>query len=203
MVLPVLYSYRRCPYAIRARMGLKIAGIEVEIREVSLRDKPAHMLQVSPKATVPVLVLADGKVIDQSLDIMQWALAQHDPEAWLDVAMDSTMQLISDNDTTFKRALDAYKYPERFLGKTQREHRADGEVFLVELEQRLLQHAYLIKETPCIADVAIFPFVRQFAAVDSAWFEQSEYVQIRLWLESWVKSELFNSVMQKHKTYIE
>lgn len=203
MVLPVLYSYRRCPYAIRARMGLKIAGIEVEIREVSLRDKPAHMLQVSPKATVPVLVLADGKVIDQSLDIMQWALAQHDPEAWLDVAMDSTMQLISDNDTTFKRALDAYKYPERFLDKTHREHRADGEVFLVELEQRLLQHAYLIKETPCIADVAIFPFVRQFAAVDSAWFEQSEYVQIRLWLESWVKSELFNSVMQKHKTYIE
>jgi len=203
MVLPVLYSYRRCPYAIRARMGLKIAGIEVEIREVSLRDKPAHMLQVSPKATVPVLVLADGKVIDQSLDILQWALAQHDPEAWLDVAMDSALQLISDNDITFKLALDAYKYPERFLGKTQREHRADGEVFLVELEQRLSQHAYLIKETPCIADVAIFPFIRQFAAVDRAWFEQSEYVQIRFWLESWVKSELFNSVMQKHKTYIE
>lgn len=188
---------------MRARMGLKIAGIEVEIREVSLRDKPAHMLQVSPKATVPVLVLTDGKVIDQSLDIMQWALTQHDPEAWLDVAMDSAMQLISDNDTTFKRALDAYKYPERFLDKTQKEHRADGEVFLVELEQRLLQHAYLIKEIPCIADVAIFPFIRQFAAVDSVWFEQSEYVQIRLWLESWVKSELFNSVMQKHKTYIE
>lgn len=188
---------------MRARMGLKIAGIEVEIREISLRDKPAHMLQVSPKATVPVLVLTDGKVIDQSLDIMQWALTQHDPEAWLEVAMDSAMKLISDSDTTFKRALDAYKYPERFLDKSQKEHRADGEVFLVELEQRLLQHAYLIKETPCIADVAIFPFVRQFSAVDSAWFEQSEYIQIRFWLENWVKSELFNSIMQKHKTYIE
>ncbi|MGZ8271960.1 MAG: glutathione S-transferase [Methylophilus sp.] len=203
MALPILYSYRRCPYAMRARMGLKIAGIEVKIREVSLSDKPAHMMQVSPKATVPVLVLTDGKVIDESLDIMQWALAQHDPEAWLDVAMDSAMQLISDNDTTFKRALDAYKYPERFLDKTQKEHRADGEVFLVELEQRLLQHAYLIKETPCIADVAIFPFVRQFAAVDSTWFEQSEYVRIRFWLERWVKSELFNSIMQKYKTYVE
>jgi len=114
MALPILYSYRRCPYAMRARMALKIAGVEVEIREISLRDKPAHMLQVSPKGTVPVLVLQDGQVIDQSLEIMQWALKTHALQANIHAApRASVLELISENDGAFKRALDAYKYPER------------------------------------------------------------------------------------------
>jgi glutathione S-transferase len=203
MLLPVLYSYRRCPYAMRARMGLKIAGIEVEVREVSLRDKPKHMLQVSPKATVPVLVLTDGQVIDESIDIMLWALTKHDPEEWLTIDLDTAKQLIQKNDTQFKRALDAYKYPERFPDKKQSEHRADGEVFLSDLEQRLTKQPYLFGCTPSFVDVAIFPFIRQFAAVDNDWLEQSEYIQVAVWLQRWIESELFNSVMKKHTLYIE
>jgi glutathione S-transferase len=203
MLRPVLYSYRRCPYAMRARMGLKTAGIEVELREISLREKPKHMLQVSPKATVPVLVLTDGQVIDESLDIMLWALAQCDPEGWLTIELDAAKRLIQQCDTQFKRALDGYKYPERFPDQSQSEHRADGEVFLSDLERRLTQHSYLFGDTPSFADVAIFPFIRQFAAVDSHWFEQSKYIRVAVWLQGWKKSELFNSVMEKHTLYVE
>ncbi|MDI1309744.1 MAG: glutathione S-transferase [Methylotenera sp.] len=200
MALPILYSYRRCPYAMRARMALKLAGVNVEIREISLRDKPAHMLQVSPKATVPVLVLQDGTVIEQSLDIMHWALQQHALGANVYAGADA---LISQNDTAFKQALDAYKYPERYPSKTQIEHRADGEVFLLKLENLLLEHLYLFCETPSLADIAIFPFVRQFAGVDTAWFEMAPYPKLQLWLNRLVQSELFISVMEKQPTYIE
>ncbi len=200
MAFPILYSYRRCPYAMRARMALKLAGIDVEIREISLRDKPAHMLQVSPKATVPVLVLQDGTVIEQSLDIMHWALQQH---ALCANASASADTLILENDTAFKKALDAYKYPERYPSKTQIQHRADGEVFLQKLENLLLENVYLFSTTPSLADIAIFPFVRQFAAVDSAWFEAASYPKLQLWLSRLIESELFISVMEKQPTYIE
>ncbi|ADI30724.1 glutathione S-transferase [Methylotenera versatilis] len=200
MALPILYSYRRCPYAMRARMALKLAGIDVEIREISLRDKPAHMLQVSPKATVPVLVLQDGTVIEQSLDIMHWALQQHALGANASASADT---LILENDTAFKQALDAYKYPERYPSKTQIQHRADGEVFLQKLENLLLENIYLFSTTPSLADIAIFPFVRQFAAVDSAWFEAASYPKLQLWLSRLIESELFISVMEKQPTYIE
>ncbi|MEQ1767023.1 MAG: glutathione S-transferase N-terminal domain-containing protein, partial [Methylotenera sp.] len=127
MALPILYSYRRCPYAMRARMALKLANIDVEIREISLREKPAHMLQVSPKGTVPVLVLQDGSVIEQSLEIMQWALKTHALQTNIHAASRaSVLALISENDDAFKCALDAYKYPERYPNKTQSQHRADG-----------------------------------------------------------------------------
>ena len=200
MALPILYSYRRCPYAMRARMALKLAGIDVEIREISLRDKPAHMLQVSPKATVPVLVLQDGTVIEQSLDIMHWALQQHALGANASASADT---LIHENDTAFKQALDAYKYPERYPSKTQIQHRADGEVFLQKLENLLLENVYLFSTTPSLADIAIFPFVRQFAAVDSAWFEAAPYPKLQIWLSRLIESELFISVMEKQPTYIE
>ena len=200
MALPILYSYRRCPYAMRARMALKLAGIDVEIREISLRDKPAHMLQVSPKATVPVLVLQDGTVIEQSLDIMHWALQQHALGANSPVVADT---LILENDTAFKQALDAYKYPERYPSKTQIQHRVDGEVFLQKLENLLLENVYLFSTTPSLADIAIFPFVRQFAAVDSAWFEAAPYPKLQIWLNRLIESELFISVMEKQPTYIE
>ena len=213
-MLPILYSYRRCPYAMRARMALKLAGIEVEIREISLREKPAHMLQVYPKATVPVLVLQDGSVIDESLAIMDYALKAHaaglkHPSASLQPSIDEASRatdfnkLVLENDTTFKQALDAYKYPERHLNKSQMQYRADGEVFLQKLENLLQQNAYLFAASPSFADYAIFPFIRQFAAVDSAWFENSNYPKLRAWLECWVNSALFKSVMQKQAVFSE
>lgn len=200
MALPILYSYRRCPYAMRARMALKLAGVDVEIREISLRDKPAHMLQVSPKGTVPVLVLQDGTVIEQSLEIMHWALQQH---ALIANANEVADELILENDTVFKQALDAYKYPERYPSKSQIESRADGEVFLQKLENLLLENLYLFGDTPSLADIGIFPFVRQFAAVDVAWFGKSAYPKLQHWLNRLVESKLFISVMEKQPTYIE
>ncbi len=197
MNLPILYSYRRCPYAIRARMALRVAGIEVEIREISLREKPMHMLQASPKGTVPVLILQDGTVIDESLDIMLFGLQKHAPEAFLDAAF---RPLISENDSSFKQALDRYKYPERHKERSQLAYRAQGEVFLKKLETLLEQKYFLLKATPSLADIAIFPFVRQFAAVDAAWFEQCKYPKLRAWLNYWLNSELFKSVMTKHPT---
>lgn len=199
-MLPILYSYRRCPYAMRARMALKLADIAVEIREISLREKPAHMLQVSPKGTVPVLVLTDGKVIEQSLDIMRWALKGHALEASIDAACGA---LIAENDGSFKKALDAYKYPERYPNKTQTQHRADGEVFLQKLESLLQTNTYLFGENFGVADLAIFPFIRQFAAVDSTWWETQPYPKLYAWLSVWVNSDLFNSVMTKNPTFID
>lgn len=203
MALPILYSYRRCPYAMRARMALKLAGIQVEIREISLREKPAHMLQVSPKGTVPVLVLADGSVIEQSLEIMQWALKARALQTNIhEASRAASLVLISENDDAFKRALDAYKYPERYPSKTQSQHRADGEVFLQKLENLLQNNLYLFGNAPSLADIAIFPFVRQFAAVDAAWFDDSPYPKLKVWLKTLVDSELFASIMEKQPTYI-
>ncbi len=202
--IPILYSYRRCPYAMRARMALKYAGIDVEIREISLRDKPKHMVGISPKATVPVLVLDDGVVIDESLDIMYWALQQQDEGRWLIPDIDMAKALIAENDSTFKAALDRYKYADRHPEKTQTEHRADGEVFLQKLEGLLTEHDGLGGDLPTLADIAIFPFVRQFRGVDIGWFEASStYTQLNRWLMQLIESELFVSVMQKHPTYIE
>lgn len=201
MVLPILYSYRRCPYAMRARMALSVAGIAVDIREISLRDKPAHMLQVSPKGTVPILVLQDGQVIEQSLDIMLWALQQHDPDGWMQPDSTQWQQLINVNDGTFKQALDRYKYPERYPEQPQTLYRAQGEILLQQLEDALHAQPYLLGQRSSVADVAIFPFVRQFAAVDAAWFSQSHYVELARWLECWVQSDLFASIMQKYPVY--
>lgn len=203
MATPILYSYRRCPYAMRARMALKYAGVDVEIREISLREKPKHMVAISPKATVPVLVLQNGQVIDESLDIMDWALLKQDSADWVTADLVGAKGLIEENDTTFKAALDAYKYADRFPEKTQEEHRADGEVFLQKLETLLESHASLFGELPTLADIAIFPFVRQFRGVDIAWFEASPYVKLNVWLTALIESVLFASVMQKHPTYLE
>lgn len=199
MNLPVLYSYRRCPYAMRARMALKLANIEVEIREISLREKPAHMLQASPKATVPVLILADGKIIEESLEIMHFALKRHPLGANIH---EGCRPLILENDTSFKQALDAYKYPERNKKLTQQQYRAQGEVFLQKLENLLNKNNYLFGAEFSLADIAIFPFVRQFAAVDAVWFENSTYPKLHTWLNDWLNSELFKSVMTNHPTYV-
>lgn len=203
MPLPTLYSYRRCPYAMRARMALAHAGIAVEVREISLREKPKQMVALSPKATVPVLVLPDGKVIDESLDIMVWALNQKDGDAWLNIDLEAAKRLVLENDGRFKKALDAYKYAERHPEKTQAEHRADGEVFLGELEVLLQQASGLFGLLPTFADIAIFPFIRQFRGVDNEWFEAAPYPKLAAWLSTLVESDLFISIMKKHPTYIE
>ncbi|MFT7227963.1 MAG: glutathione S-transferase [Methylophilaceae bacterium] len=203
MTTPVLYSYRRCPYAMRARMALQYAGIDVNIREILFRDKPKHLLSISPKGTVPVLELPDAQIIDESLDIIDWALDQQDVDGWLSADIDLTKALIVENDTVFKASLDAYKYPERNPEKTQVEHRTVGEVFLQKLEARLETSDGLFGPLPTLADIAIFPFIRQFRGVDIAWFEASPYMQLNAWLTTLIESELFVSIMQKHPTYIE
>ncbi|HBA09752.1 MAG TPA: glutathione S-transferase [Methylotenera mobilis] len=201
MTLPILYSYRRCPYAMRARMALMYAGIAIEIREISLRDKPAHLLAVSPKATVPVLVLLGGAVLEQSLDIMHWALQQRDIDGWLLADSEQTQQLITENDTSFKQALDRYKYAIRFPEQSMEDYRSQGEAFLAKLEQLLVQTNFLMGEQVSLADIAIFPFIRQFSAVDADWFASTPYVRLKAWLSLLVESELFNSIMGKYPVY--
>jgi glutathione S-transferase len=200
-MLPILYSYRRCPYAMRARMALSYAGIPVEIREISLKDKPAHMLQLSAKGTVPVLVLANGQVIDQSLEIMRWALQQHDVDGWLSADPQHAALLIVENDGSFKQSLDRYKYAIRFPEHAVEDYRQQGELFLAKLELQLQQTSFLLSNKISLADIAIFPFIRQFAAVDNSWFESSDYIKLKSWLQHMVESELFQGVMAKYPTY--
>jgi glutathione S-transferase len=202
-VSAILYSYRRCPYAMRARMALRCAEISVEVREISLRNKPPEMLAISPKGTVPVLHCADGRVIDQSLDIMRWALAHRDPLDWLRWAAGSEEyaqqeSFIACNDTTFKHWLDRYKYAERYPEFDAAYYRGQALSCQIDvLEQQLSQRAFLGGETVALSDVALFPFVRQFAAVDAAWFENSPYPATRQWLRGWVESDLFKRIMAK------
>lgn len=189
--LPILYSFRRCPYAMRARMALFVSGAPFEIREVVLRNKPAAMLAASPKATVPVLHLADGTVIDESIDIMRRTLRHNDPEQWL--AGDDA-GLIAANDTIFKHHLDRYKYPERHASDALA-HRAAGTEWLDKLERRLAQADFLTGQARGLTDIAIFPFVRQFAAVDADWFAALPLPLVRAWLDQNLQSALFARAM--------
>lgn len=199
--LPILYSFRRCPYAMRARMSLVSAGIRCELREVVLRDKPAEMIAVSPKATVPVLQLPDGLVIDESIDIMQWALAHGDPGGWLrpeSATIEEALDLIEETETKFKPHLDRYKYPDRYPGEDAIVHRSACSRFLASLEERLADSPYLFGNEPCIADIAIFPFVRQFANTDRDWFDASVLLNMQVWLQKLITSPLFEKAMKKY-----
>ncbi len=203
--LPVLYSFRRCPYAMRARMALAYSGISVELREVVLRDMPATLLHCSPKGTVPVLVLESGHVIEESLDIMNWALAIRDPDHWLPV--DAAAQcadirgLVDSNDRSFKPQLDRYKYAVRYPEQPAAAYRSAGERFLQQLERRLAATAWLCGDQLTLADVAIFPFVRQFAFVDRPWFDAAPYPHLQAWLDGLLASALFQGVMQKYSQW--
>ena len=193
--LPILYSFRRCPYAIRARMALIYADICVEIKEVQLNNKPEHLLLISPKATVPVLQLTNGKVIAESLDIMRWALGLHDPEKWLRFGNDAEA-LIKRNDGDFKYYLDRYKYADRYPDFSQEYYRQKAEVFLAELEARLVNSKYLCGHSLSIADVAIFPFIRQYAGVDRDGLERSVFQALTKWLDTLLSLELFTVAMK-------
>jgi len=195
-----LYSFRRCPYAMRARMALRYSGVAVSIVEVSLKAKPAEMLALSSKGTVPVLSV-DGQVIDESLAIMHWALAQNDPQDWLlkddPVGQQHIAGLIEENDQVFKVHLNRYKYAERYPEQPMEFYRAEGEVFLRRLDELLEGRDYLLAEHPSLADVALMPFVRQFAHVDREWFGQTPYRRLQAWLQRFLESELFIGVMAK------
>ena len=197
-----LYSFRRCPYAMRARMALRYSGVAVNIVEVSLKAKPAEMLALSSKGTVPVLSV-DGQVIDESLAIMHWALAQNDPQDWLlkddPVGQQHIAGLIEENDQVFKVHLNRYKYAERYPEQPMTVYRAEGEVFLRRLDELLEGRDYLLAEHPTLADVALMPFVRQFAHVDREWFGQTPYRRLQAWLQRFLDSELFIGVMQKQE----
>jgi len=200
--LHVLYSFRRCPYAMRARLAIVAAQCEVELREVELRNKPESLLLVSPKGTVPVLVLDNGQVLDESLDIMSWALQQNDPEYWLETAwLKDAKTLIQWNDGEFKYYLDRYKYADRYPDFSALEYRRQAERFLAELEPRLHQNAYLCGNHFSLADAAILPFIRQFAAVDSVWFASAPYPFIQQWLNKFVNSKRFIAVMTKYEPW--
>ncbi|ANI55061.1 glutathione S-transferase [Pseudomonas sp. DR 5-09] len=191
-----LYSFRRCPYAMRARMALRYSGVPVEIVEVSLKAKPAEMLAISPKGTVPVLD-AGGQVIDESLEIMCWALAQNDPDDWLLGGDSRIAELIEANDRVFKIHLNRYKYAERYPEQPMEVYRAEGALFLQKLDELLEGRDYLLTGHPSLADIALLPFVRQFAHVDRDWFAQTPYVRLQAWLQRFLESELFTGIMKK------
>jgi len=200
--VPLLYSYRRCPYAMRARMALYAAGIVFETQEISLRDKPLHLLEVSPKGTVPVLCLSQGRVLEESLDIMRWALEICDPGHWLEGLNHSVAQdLLKRNDGDFKKALDAYKYPSRYPDLSATDARDQAVSVLINpLADVLCSGAFIGGAKPVLQDVAIFPFVRQFAGVDPGWFAEGAPATVKSWLTFWLDSELFSRTMQKIPT---
>lgn len=197
---PVFYSFRRCPYAIRARLAIKASGVAVDLREVVLRRKPAALTEASKKATVPVLQLPDGTVLDQSLAIMRWALAVHDPHDWIRPDdLEEAQRLVDLNDGPFKQASDGYKYAPRGAGPDAHRHRNDAvAIMLLPLNDRLAKRRFLLRDTPSLADMAIVPFMRQFAAVDRAWFDSLPFTPLRAWLQQLTDLQLFVSVMGKY-----
>ena len=200
--LPVLYSFRRCPYAMRARMALLASGQQCELREVVLRDKPPALLAASPKGTVPVLVLADGTVIDQSLAIMQWALQRNDPMGWLEPGLDNMLALVAECDGDFKHHLDRYKYPQRYTDADMPTHRAQAGAFVARLEIQLQGSRCLFADHPALADFAIAPFVRQYAHVDAEWFSAQPWPKVQAWLENLQVSEVWSRVMDKYPQWV-
>lgn len=199
--LPILYSFRRCPYAMRARLAVAASGLTVELREVVLRDKPSEMLEASPKGTVPVLVLPDETVLEESLDVMDWALSRQDREGWRDLPGGQLAEidaLIAELDGPFKSALDRYKYENRYDGVVAREERDKAIPFLKKLDERLARSPNLYGERFTFADAACLPFVRQFAHVDRDWFWAQDWPHLIKWLEAFLGSDRFGAIMKKY-----
>ena len=203
---PVLYSFRRCPYAMRARLAIKYSGIEVELREIDLNNIPKALSDISSDETVPLIVFPDGKTIDESWDIVKWAVTSNDPDGWLgsDVSLlqDAEM-LVETNDYSFKQDLDHYKYADRYPEYPMQHYRSEGEEFLIELEDRLSDNRYLSADSLSLSDIAVLPFIRQFALVDKAWFDSTPYTRVQAWLNTFLESELFESVMNKYPLWVE
>ena len=204
-VSPVLYSFCRCPYAMRARLALRVSGVGYEHREIALKAKPAEMLAVSPKGTVPVLCLSTGEVLEESLHIMRWALQHNDPQAWLPCtpqAQSFTQAGIALNDGEFKAHLDRYKYPQRFGLSDGLQHRTQGAELLMRWQAHLQVHACLSGDGWGLLDACVAPFVRQFARTDRAWFDAQPWPHLRQWLSAFEASEDFSAVMHKHPLWV-
>ena len=197
-LLPRLYSFRRCPYAMRARLALLFAELPVELREIVLKNKPSQMLAISPKGTVPVLQLPEGRVIEESREIMIWALEQNDKQGLLDAKLiKQANDLLDKNDDEFKHWLNHYKYADRYPEMSQAEYQERGEVFLQSLETLLNKNAYLLGDSISIADIGVMPFVRQFAHVDRDVFYGLPYPKLQRWLQDWLEHPLFKQAMTK------
>ena len=204
-VMHVLYSFRRCPYAMRARLALRVSGVTYEHREVALKAKPPEMLAASPKGTVPVLCLDTGEVLDQSLDIMWWALRQNDPHGWLPLtpeALCDAQDVIAVSDGAFKANLDRYKYPQRFGLMEGVRHRDEAAAWLLTLDTRLHSQAFLSGKRWGLLDACVAPVVRQFARTDRAWFDAQPWPQLAQWLVAFENSEAFAAVMHKHPLWV-
>jgi len=211
--LPVLYSLQNCPYAMRARLALLLAQQKVQIRAITMKNKPAEMLLASPKGTVPVLVIennGESMVIDESLDVMLWALNRNDPDNLLyshdPKALPEMLKVIEENDTEFKPSLEKYKRAKRFHGDDgnyQETCRLECEPFIQDLEQRLSQHEFLMGSTPSLLDYALLPFIRQFSRVNKAVFAQDQYTNQRRWLSYHLQSRLFSRAMFKYPLWLD
>ena len=198
---PIFWSFRRCPYAMRARLAIAASGQKVQLREILLRDKPADFLATSPKGTVPVLKLENGQVIDESRDIMFWALGQNDPENWLAVWRQNpalAMVFLDRLDGAFKHDLDRYKYASRYNRDAGSAHRDSGGTFLMELDQDLQQTGALSGPQLGLLDFASLPFVRQFRIADPDWFDDQSWPHLHAWLGGFLDSARFRLVMQKY-----
>ncbi|MGO2509343.1 MAG: glutathione S-transferase [Vibrio hibernica] len=204
--LPILYSLRNCPFAMRARMAIYQSQLPVLLRDIVLRDKPAEMLAVSPKGTVPVLVTNHGTVIEESLEVMLWAFSESDPADLLLSAdpemLDNMLALIHQFDSEFKPCLEAYRAAKRYHEPNLAECRLACEQYITQLELRLSQHAFLITDRESLADLALLPFIRQFARVERQWYLQSPYPKLRQWLDSYLQSKIFSKVMTKHELWL-
>ncbi|MCW8833446.1 MAG: glutathione S-transferase [Colwellia sp.] len=199
--LPILYSLRNCPYAMRARIAIYYSQQPIILRDVVLNNKPEAMLKASPKGTVPVLVLSEQKVIEESLEVMLWALGSNDPDNFLqshnDEALTQMLTVIARFDHDFKACLEAYKCAKRYHEGDLIQHRQACEVHIQDLEQRLTQHQFLMSSTPSLMDIALLPFIRQFARVERQWYLQSPYPRLRKWLNNYLQSPMFTKVMAK------
>ena len=202
--LPILYSFRRCPYAMRARMAIHISGQKCELREVLLRDKPPSMLEYSAKGTVPVLILQDGKVIDESLDVIDWALNLNDPDNWQrSKDTKKTKELIKINDGEFKYHLDRYKYSKRYDNEDPEFHRKKCLKFIESVNNELNNSKYIFDDNISYADIVVLPFIRQFRVADIEWFDSLPYDNLKKWLSSFLNSSLLNSIMKKYDLWKE
>lgn len=205
--LPILYSLRRCPYAMRGRMGIALSKQQVLLREIVTKDKPSELLASSPKGTVPVLVLPDGQIIEQSLDVMNWALQQNDPQDLLrssnPALSQQVHQLIKVNDDEFIGHLEKYRASVRYRNIDTEQHRQACEGFISKLEALLTDQAYFFGETPSLADFAVMPFVSQFVRVEKKWFVQSEYQNVGRWLRAHLESKLYTQVMKQYPLWNE
>ncbi len=202
--LPILYSFRRCPYAIRARMSLVEANVQVELREVQLKNKPEEMLEVSPKGTVPVLIdsSGSGEVLQESLDIMVWALNEGETD-WLNhpIGLEGQLEMVRDFENRFKPLLDNYKYHDAYKEFAMEYYRDKGLVMIKRLDKVLSNSAYLLGDRPGLFDVAIMPFIRQFAHVELDWFNEQSVAALHRWLQGWLQSEQFTLVMKKYEVW--